>query len=239
MADRFPSTAPRSERRAPGDAAPTNRRTKADLTRQAIRDAVSDLLLKQHPAKLSIPAVAEAAGMSVRTVYRYFPTKQDLLDDVVEAQQRQADAILDGRSELFDDPGAYLVALWSDLETDIEVIRAQHISPIGGELRANRMQKLRAEISVQIDKAYPNTPADDRRDLCDLVMMITGSAAFLDLHTRLGHSGADGARLAWWAVRAMLGRFEKDQGIDRSERRPRGTTREEGEAPGQPLRNSW
>ena len=42
--------------------------------------AVSDLVANDHPAAISVPAVAERAGVGVATVYRYFPTKEALLD---------------------------------------------------------------------------------------------------------------------------------------------------------------
>lgn len=190
------------------------RRRRADVSRQAIRDAVTKLLVTEHPASLSIPAVAAEAGVSVRTVYRYFPTKQDLLDDVAEIQQRRADSMVNGRRDLFDNPGAYLEALWTDFETDLEAVRAQHMSPLGREIRASRRDQSRHEIHHRLATAFPETPEDQRIQLGDLIMTVMSSAAFLELHERLGHSGADAARMAWWAARAMQRQFAADGGMD-------------------------
>lgn len=189
------------------------RRRRAEVSRQAIRDAVAELLLTEHPATLSIPAVAAGAGVSVRTVYRYFTTKQDLLDDVAEIQQRRADEMVGGRDDLFENPGQYLTALWTDFEQDVEAIRAQHLSPLGRDLRSNRLKKMRDEMQVRLDKAFPDASAQDRRDLGDLITTIMASGAFLELHTRLGRSGPDAARLAWWAARAMQKQFKADGGL--------------------------
>lgn len=189
------------------------RRRRAEVSKQAIRDAVADLLLEQHPASLNIPAVASAAGVSVRTVYRYFPTKQDLLDDVAEVQQRRADRIMDGRQDMFDRPGQYLAALWTDFEEDVEAVRAQHLSPLGRDIRARRLETTRAEMQIRLEKAFPDASAKDRADLADLITMVMSSAAFLELHTRMGHSGADAAGLAWWAARALQKQFKTDGGI--------------------------
>lgn len=195
------------------DATQDLRHKRAEVSRQAIRDAVAELLLTEHPANLSIPAVAKLAGVSVRTVYRYFPTKQDLLDDVAEVQQRRADALSNGRSDMFENPGQYIVALWSDFEADVDAIRAQHLSPLGAELRQNRLDKMKAEVANRVDKAFPDASAQDRNDLADLIITVTSSAAFLELHSRLGHSGADAARLAWWAATALQKQFDADGGI--------------------------
>ncbi len=200
-------------KRSGGEAATDLRRRRAEVSKQAIRDAVAQLLLDEHPSKLSIPAVAAQAGVSVRTVYRYFPTKQDLLDDVAEVQQRRADSIMDGRSDLFDRPDQYLTALWTDFEQDVEAIRAQHTSALGRDLRTLRMHKVRGDLRIRLDKIFPETTEQDRNDLSDLIMTLMSSGAFLELHSRLGRSGADAARLAWWAAVALQRQFKADGGI--------------------------
>lgn len=189
------------------------RRRRAEVSRQAIRDAVAELLLTEHPANLSIPAVAKAAGVSVRTVYRYFPTKQDLLEDVAEVQQRKVDALSNGRENMFENPGAYLTAMWSDFEQNVEAIRAQHLSPLGAELRNNRLVKTREGTINRLEKSFPDAPDQDRQDLADVMITMMSSAAFLELHTRFGRSGPDAARLAWWAATAMQKQFAADGGI--------------------------
>ena len=50
-----------------------------DLTRDLIMRAFQELLQNDHPDAITFPQVAEAAGVSLRTVYRYFPTRADLL----------------------------------------------------------------------------------------------------------------------------------------------------------------
>src|SRR6186713_1929990 len=49
-------------------------------TRTRIVRAVAELVTEAHPAAVSVPAVAKRAGVGVATVYRYFPTKEALLD---------------------------------------------------------------------------------------------------------------------------------------------------------------
>ena len=59
---------------------PSLRASQAAATRRRIVDGLLALLAEDHPATLSVPAVARRAGVSVATVYRYFPTKEALLD---------------------------------------------------------------------------------------------------------------------------------------------------------------
>lgn len=54
------------------------KRRDAVRNRQRILDAVGDVL-KEEPDALGIPTVADRAGLSVATTYRYFPSLEDLL----------------------------------------------------------------------------------------------------------------------------------------------------------------
>src|SRR5215218_1565947 len=56
----------------------SHRAAQAGQTRTAILDALVRVIAR-GVAELSMPAVAQEAGVSLRTVYRHFPTKRDLL----------------------------------------------------------------------------------------------------------------------------------------------------------------
>ena len=60
------------------------RAEQAEQTRDRIVQAAVDLLAEGDAGDLSMPDVAERAGVSVRTVYRSFATKDELLDGVIE-----------------------------------------------------------------------------------------------------------------------------------------------------------
>jgi AcrR family transcriptional regulator len=61
-----------------GPRAGRGRRRDAVRNRQRLLDAVSEVL-RTEPGAVNIPIVAERAGLSVATTYRYFPSLDDLL----------------------------------------------------------------------------------------------------------------------------------------------------------------
>ncbi len=71
-------------------------RKKAD-TREAIRAAAVELFCARGFDGTTMDAVAEAADVSVRTVFRYFPTKEDLVFADVEEDLADFHALLDAR----------------------------------------------------------------------------------------------------------------------------------------------
>jgi AcrR family transcriptional regulator len=71
-------------------------RKKAD-TREAIRAAAVDLFCTHGFDGTTMDAVAAAADVSVRTVFRYFPTKEDLVFADVDADLEDLGMLLDAR----------------------------------------------------------------------------------------------------------------------------------------------
>jgi AcrR family transcriptional regulator len=59
----------------------TLRQRQSDLTRQAILQAAADLFLEEE-GDISMQNVADRAGVSHRTLYRYFPSRKDLFNEV-------------------------------------------------------------------------------------------------------------------------------------------------------------
>src|SRR5690606_3377980 len=50
----------------------------AELTRETILSSVADLLREENPEDITVPAVAKRSGISLRTVYRHYPEREQL-----------------------------------------------------------------------------------------------------------------------------------------------------------------
>ena len=55
------------------------RQRHSELTRELILRTVAAILEDGDAAELAVPAVARRSGVSLRTVYRYFPTREELI----------------------------------------------------------------------------------------------------------------------------------------------------------------
>ena len=153
-------------------------------TRRAILDSFLTMLGEENPSTISMPAVARRAGVSVRTLYRYFNDKDALMaaashsyDD--DARVTVAAANIDTEILPF-----YLDTLWRTFAENLPAVRAQHTGPVGRELRQRRLERSRAEMA---ERMPTEVPADRHAEVIDLIIAVSSSSMFLELVDRMGH----------------------------------------------------
>src|SRR5688572_25647720 len=153
-----------------------------EATRARIVRAVSDLVAHDHPAAISVPAVAERAGVGVATVYRYFPTKEALLDAAATGVVSSGDRLPASFAEV----GPVLKATWGELAGQLPLVRGQFASPVGRELHRRRWEPRHAAMGAFLaaDGIDPEGPAGRR--LVGVADVLTSSTALLELHDKAG-----------------------------------------------------
>jgi len=187
---------------------------RAEVTRDAIRKAVTALMVQEHPSAVSVPAVAKRAGVSVRTVDRYYPNKQALLDDVARSGYRTMEEAGYGSDSLFRNPRQMLPVMWQTFANDLDWVRADHMSPVGRDLRDRRLGGQRAGVREVVDAMTDELSDTELDSLTDAIVAVTSSSMFLELHDRMGISAPDAAEIAIWIVDAILQRVASENGFN-------------------------
>ncbi|MCB1005368.1 MAG: TetR/AcrR family transcriptional regulator [Acidimicrobiales bacterium] len=98
---------------------PGNEDVRNDTERQIV-DAAYDAVAVHGIARLSLADVAKRAGLSRQTLYRYFPSKDDLLDAVVA---REEERFRDRIRVAVDGTGEPVEAVRAALATTLEAVR--------------------------------------------------------------------------------------------------------------------
>lgn len=173
-------------------------------TRERIVRAVTELVAEEHPAAVSVPAVAKRAGVGVATVYRYFPTKEALLD--ASAGAIASDVTQDaGVPTSFAELEAVLPVAWQQISGEhLALARSQLASPVGRELRRRRYEVKEAAMAAALEAVGLVPDSIEGRRLGAIVDVLTSSTALLEMHDKAGIPVDDAVAYSLWAVRTVV-----------------------------------
>jgi AcrR family transcriptional regulator len=142
---------------------------RSTATVDAIREAAIQVLLHQGAGNLTTTRVAERAGVSVGTLYQYYPNKESLLAAVVEDHLNTVALAMEGAcrqshgkplAEMIRD----IVIAFVDIKmerTDISVALYQVSSDIGGPAIAKKaIQRMRKAADAMFATASDAGPPD-------------------------------------------------------------------------------
>jgi AcrR family transcriptional regulator len=133
----------------------------ADLTQTLILDAAIELLETASVTELSVRAVARRADISERTVFRYFTSRDDLLDAVAVEMSRRLGA--PHHPTTVEELIAYPKAMFARFEAAAALTRAALHSELYHRIRASDARDRGVAIRALIDRVAPDRPARERR----------------------------------------------------------------------------
>jgi AcrR family transcriptional regulator len=182
----------------------TLRDAQRDVTRDRIVEAVRQMLVEANPGALSMVAVAERSGVSRRTVYRHFPTKEELVAAVAEDNDERVRGQIGGRQVALQDPESFLLDLWPDLARNLDATIVTNATPAGREVRRRRIAERRAVVGEGIRSLGIDPTSEEGQRLLTLFVLLTSSSALAEMTDIQGLAPKDAARIAGWALQLIM-----------------------------------
>jgi AcrR family transcriptional regulator len=168
----------------------------ADLTRELIMRAFQGLLQNDHPDAITYPQVAEAAGVSLRTVYRYFPTRVDLLQSAQAWLAEFTGGVRWEDPRTVDDLAGAVPEMGRIFDEHTNVFRAL----AGDELQEQR----RDAVAAAVAEVSGNLPPEEARRAEAILGHIRSGRAWLVLHDHYGLDGDEILATLDWAASTLL-----------------------------------
>lgn len=171
---------------------------RSEDTRRRILDGLVRRMAR-GVAELSIPAVAEEAGVSVPTVYRHFRTKADLIAALAP--------YLGEKSRLMEIPAtppgdlaSMVRELYARHAALAPEVRAAMASDLGGEVRRENMPRRVAMIRRALQGHVPGIARDDLDHLTHIALILMASPSIRAFKDYLDLEPADAAEDVAWAL---------------------------------------
>lgn len=175
-----------------------------DQTRTRILDAAVALIEEAGETPLTMLAVAERAGVTDRTVYRHFETREALVRATWSRMQQRVASQGFPRSaeEMIESP----LRLFPRFDAARELVRASLYSPAGLDMRMSSNEERKEAMLASLRDAFPD--ADDQwlKRRAAVSQLINSAYAWEVLRQYWGIEGEEAGKAASEALAVLLGR---------------------------------
>lgn len=188
---------------------PAREQGKAD-TRDRILDALVRVVLDDGIHAFTVQNVAKKAGVSHRTVYRHFETREDLLEGLgarLEAQTTGSG--VPGQPRTLDDLREAIEPSFRSFAELEDVNRAYVITSLALGLQVAGRKRRTAAFEKVIRGAFPNLTRAEVREAATMIRTVAGSRGWYLLTVEGGLDSAAAGRAAGWTVQTLLDALAK------------------------------
>jgi AcrR family transcriptional regulator len=173
-------------------ASATIRHTEA--TRNAILEAAVDLFLERRSEGFSVQDVADRAGLTHRTVYRYFPTRQELLGATAQHLAPRIAEVPLSRVSTVDEWIATLGAHFARTEANFESIRSIVVATLAADdmrLFGHSVRDRDTHLWKVFRRQFPYLDDGDSRRTFATLRHLTSSTSYIYFRLRFRLSPAE------------------------------------------------
>jgi AcrR family transcriptional regulator len=174
----------------------------AEATRERILSAVADLLERGEADDLTMPDVAKASGISLRTVYRYYPTRDELLE---AAGRWIGDELLrHPYPETLDEVAELFRVGCRDFDEHPGLVRALALSQLGQSVRGYRRRERLQAIGAALRGELGDLPEPELRRAEAVLAYLHNMLAYTTLRDESGLSGGEIGEALGWAIETLV-----------------------------------
>jgi len=181
----------------------------AAVARERILRAVAELLERDGSAELTMPQVAESSGVSLRTVYRYFPTREALLDTA--GRWIGGELLKQGYPTSLDDVADSFERACSEFDERPGLVRAMALSHVGREARSARRRERLEAIRQLLEQEVGALPEQELRQAEAVLAYLHNMLAYTTLREEHGFSGTEIGEALGWAIRTLVADLRRRQ----------------------------
>ncbi len=182
-----------------------------EFTRELIFQAVVDVVLEEGVHSFTIQRVAERAGISHRTVYRYFETKEALLEEMStwSAEQMEERGLNARKIESIEGAPDHVRKLFALFDQDERWVRATIILRLVSDHRSTeRAERLQA--TQKLLQAWAPFASEEERDrVAYVIHSLGGTIGWMQMREDWGIDGPTAAEAVAHTIDLLLANLKR------------------------------
>jgi AcrR family transcriptional regulator len=179
------------------------RAEQAAATHDRVVDAAIDLLQEADPGVFGMQDIADRAGVSLRTVYRAFPTKDDLLMGVLGAIKERFGEIAGAPPTTRDEFDASVTGAVRAVYELEPLYRALFATIAGRKTHQSGTGTRRQTFETAFADELAGLPEDRVRLIVSVLHLVTSAPSVLWLKDYAGLDVDDASEAIGWAIAAL------------------------------------
>lgn len=180
-----------------------------EQTRLRILEATADVLADEEVNEVTVPLVAMRARVSVRTVYRHFPTKEALFDAFGEWAEEHLRLVILSYPATLEGVREMAPALYRTYDERAPLIRAL-LSKRGQEIRARTRRSRLARFEKAMREVTDGLGPAERRQALAVIYLLVSAPAWQAMRDQWGLDGHEAGKAAAWAVRVLTDELRRN-----------------------------
>ena len=170
---------------------------------------VAELLEEGDPSGLAVPEVARRSGVSLRTVYRYFPTRDDLF---AATGEWIADRFLERQlpDRLAEIPANYAENA-ARFDEHQALFRAMALTAAGRSVRSRRRQQRLDHLRRALREVTEGLPEAESRRAFAVFAYLNNMLAWVTMRDEAGLDGKEVGAAVGWAMNVLIDDLRRRQ----------------------------
>ena len=174
-----------------------------EQTRLRILRAFTDVLADPAAEDVTIPLVARRARVSLRTVYRHFPTREALFDAWAEWVDQNLQIHLHSYPEQADRLPEFTRELYRSYDESEPVVEAMLNSKAGRTVRERTRRRRQRQFERAMSELTEELEPKERLRALGVVYLLVSAPAWQAMRDQWGLDGEQAGKAAAWAVRVL------------------------------------
>ncbi len=185
----------------------TLRDQQAEFTRNLLLEAARKVIIENNPEDFTMQKVAREAGVSHRTVYRYFPSRQALIDEFSEWLEQRFDSTSLASMSIDELDDVARVA-FARFDRNAQFFEAAARLSVGG-LRPADQAKRTEIIRKEFDRVFPDLDPESADLTFSILRLLIGLQTWFELRDRFQLDEGQPGEAVAWAVRVLYEAIER------------------------------
>jgi AcrR family transcriptional regulator len=188
------------------------RERQAQQTRDMILDSLTDLLETSRTDEVTTRALAEAAGVSQRTVYRHFPDRDALLAGLTDRLTASDGGARPVPPESIDDVPAMAIELMAGLDEHHVLARAEALFNADPRRFSPATRENSEGFTEMITGSFPELGAREQVQLAAVFRCLLSAQAWLRMREEFGVPGVESGPVVAWVLETLISQIRLGNG---------------------------